>query len=238
VEGAVIACAVHPSQPACNGSLLVELVGPAGVGKSTLAEALTDARSDIRGDLSLWGQPRLDLLACAIGLLPFAVLSLFSGRPVRPGELMQMIRLAALRRGIARAARAHPPVILLDEGPLFALAWLEVFYAREGDQRRTRWRDRMLDEWTGKLGGVVRLRARDAVLAERIRWRAKPHLVKDQTNPEIFGFTNRFRVAYDQVLDTVSARGVPILELRTDDGPIVERTARLDAVLVELRDGR
>jgi energy-coupling factor transporter ATP-binding protein EcfA2 len=215
---------------------LVELVGPAGAGKSTLAAALPAAEPGLSTGPSVWGLPRLDLFRAALSLVPVASAAVLSGHPFRFAEFVQMSRLVALRRVLSRATRGGETVIVLDEGPVFALAWLEVFYAANGARCRNDWRRRARADWAGRLAGVVRLDAEDPALARRIRTRAKPHMVKDLPDTGISDFTARFRVAYDRVIADMATAGLPVRTLPSTDGAVVDDTVRLrDAIRVTIR---
>ena len=121
--------------------VVVELVGPAGAGKTTLAQGVSAVDPTVRAGLSLWGLPRAKLLEATLPLLPtFMAAGVLPSRRLQWGEMAQMIRLGALRRVVRDEARKHR-VILLDEGPVFALSWLDVFFARNGD-RAVAWRRR------------------------------------------------------------------------------------------------
>ena len=87
---------------------------------------------------------------------------------LRAGEIAQMVRLGALRRAVRREADRHR-VILLDEGPVFALSWLDVFFARNGDRVPAAWRQHVVADWSQLLDVVVFIDASDVTLAERIR---------------------------------------------------------------------
>src|SRR5207253_8094260 len=96
-------------------------------------------------------------------------------------------------------------LVVLDEGPVFALAWLQVFGA-ERLLRSTaykRWVQRTLADWARVLDAVVLVDAPDPVLSQRIRARVKPHLVKDQSDQQITAFAARFRAAFASVIPAV-----------------------------------
>jgi len=211
---------------------LVEVVGPAGAGKSALAEAYC-ARDPVRRRLeSLWGLPRTFLLAGGAALLPTMAAAALSGRPMNPEELTHRIRIEALRRAVA-AARAQPAcLVLMDEGWLFGMSWLEVFHPAAGESARELWRTRQIEYWSRQLDAVILLDADDAVLAQRIRTRAKPHPVKASGDEEIRSFTARFRHAFERVVRDVRAAGrVASLDLRTDHGVLADHVDRLHAAL-------
>ena len=81
-----------------NGSLVVELVGPAGVGKTTLAQKIRRVDARVHVGLSVWGLPRARLIRGALGLVPTIVMAVLRRRRLRWVEITHMIRLEALRR--------------------------------------------------------------------------------------------------------------------------------------------
>ncbi len=217
---------------------LVELVGPAGAGKSTLSRVLPacDARFTVlRG---VWYLPRFWLVVSMFAIVPTLLAALLGGRPLRGPELAQMIRLDALRRSLARARRRGSDVIVLDEGPVFALAWLDLTYRRNGDPGWAAWRRRMIGAWGNGLDAVVRLDADDTVLTRRIKERVKAHRVKHAAPEEIAAFTHGFRDAYDRVVGELAQRGVRVTAVDTNGGGVVDRAGRLCAAIRETLDER
>jgi len=129
-------------------------------------------------------------------------------------------------------------VILLDEGPVFALSWLDVFFARNGDRVPASWRRRVITQWASLLDVVVFIDAADITLANRIRTREKPHMVKGLSDDEIFGFSAGFRRAFERTIGELSQAGpVAIDTLSTDTAPQDENTARLLSRLKLRRNG-
>ncbi len=217
---------------------LVELVGPAGAGKSTLAAQLPARVPGLRNGPSVWGLPRLDLLRAALELLPVTARAALSGHPFLPAELAQMIRLTGLRGALERQATGAD-VILLDEGPVFALAWLEVFFEANGARQRNEWRRKAREEWAGLLDGVVRVDADDRLIVRRIRSREKPHLIKHSPDDVILGFTQRFRDAFDQVIEQMSTGGLEVRAVPSTDGDVQDDVTRLqDAIEASILNGR
>lgn len=220
-------------------AVIVELVGPAGAGKSTLAQGVSATDKSIRSGLSLWGLPRIDLIRSALALAPTIAAAALGGAAsrLRPGEIAQMIRLGALRRAVRREAQRHR-VILLDEGPVFALSWLDVFFKRNGDRVPAAWRRRVVADWALLLDVVVFIDASDSTLVQRIRTRDKPHMVKDLPDAEIHGFAEGFRAAFDRVIAELSKAGHLIVDaLNTDRAPVEQNASRLVAALQQKRNG-
>lgn len=178
------------------------------------------------------------LLASALELLPTVAAAAVAGRPLRGPELAQMIRIGALRRAVRHAVSGGGRVVVMEEGPVFGLTWLEVFFADHGPLR-AQWRRQALTDWAEQLDAVIRIDADDQVLARRIRRRDKPHQVKHLADPDIAGFTQRFRTAYDRVVEKFSsAGGVRVLHFRTDGRTVDEDATQLRAALEESLDGR
>jgi hypothetical protein len=217
--------------------IVVELVGPAGAGKTTLAEGVSAVDPSVRGGLSLWGLPRPRLFAAAVPLLPtFIAAALLPRRRLQWGMMAQMIRLGALRRVVRDEAAKHR-VILLDEGPVFALSWLDFFFTQYGN-RAAAWRRRAVADWAALLDMVVFIDASDSTLAQRIRDRDKDHMVKSSSDEEIYGFTAGYRKAFDRVIAEISKAGHLVVDaLRTDRGAQSDTAERLATTLKQRRNG-
>ena len=217
--------------------VVVELVGPAGAGKTTLAQGVSAVDPTVRSGLTLWGLPRPKLLEAVIPLIPtFLTAAVRPSRRLQWEEMAQMVRLGALRRVVDDEARKHR-VIILDEGPVFALSWIDFYFARNGD-RAPAWRRRAIADWALLLDVVVFIDASDSTLAQRIRTREKDHLVKDRSDDEIYGFAAGFRKAFDRVIAEISRAGHLVVDaLRTDGGAQRETTDRLMTTLLQRRNG-
>src|SRR5712691_9626058 len=139
--------------------IVVELVGPAGVGKSAIAERLLARHDVVRA--SVWNLPQLLRLCVVTRSLPRE-------------ELKQIVRLNALRLFVRRRV-AGARVVVLDEGPVFALSWLRVFgHPRLQNGRAEPWWRATYAVWAVLLDRLVLLDAPEPVLTSRIRGRDKP----------------------------------------------------------------
>jgi O-antigen/teichoic acid export membrane protein len=211
--------------------VLMELVGPAGAGKSLLADRLR-ARGDVVR-ASVWNLPRILIFESALRSLPVLVRMCVATRAFPRAELEQIVRLNALRLFVRRRVRGAS-VVVLDEGPVFALSWLRVFgHPRIQNGRLEPWWRRTLADWAGVLDRVVMLDAPEPVLVSRIRGRQKPHdIFRQMTDAQILDLIARYRTAFDGVLAGLTAGGRPeLLTLAAADGS----TEQLgDAVLAPL----
>ena len=215
-----------PSTSSSTGRVrVIELIGPAGSGKSELARKLVSGNSVVFGTLSVWGLPFNDLLRSAIASSRIAWQAARhngSGTFANRRAIAQMIRIRALSRTVDRAAEDHPGARLavLDEGPVFAFAWLDVFYPELRGIAWRRWRRDLVAHWAARTDLIVRLDASDATLEQRIRTRAQEHMVKSLSSLEIRKFTAMYRSAFDAVLEEFAAEGsCRVVDMNTDDAP-------------------
>lgn len=217
---------------------VVELVGPAGAGKTTLRRALaaiepsayTAVRIDRRRDLGVVTHAAIRLL------LP--VIAGTAGRRGAPSwaDAVQLVRLRALRPAVDRVVANSGQLVLLDEGPVFALAKLEAYSraAQDSGAFGALWRD-ALATWRTTLDVVVWLDAPDELLVHRIRARAKAHRVKTAASLEAACFLSRYREAYGTVVTRLCAAGGPrLLRVDTSIGTPAEQASRLTAALEAL----
>jgi hypothetical protein len=206
-------------EPVTGGApRLVEIVGPAGGGKTALLRTLArDPR--IRAGLRIdRGRHLPEMLRHTVALIPTA-LGLLRNRPASmQNGLLHFVRLRTLPSVVMLAMAEEPArTILLDEGPVFSLGRLSVFQGadRTPGVVRRQWHAE-LDRWATLLDTVILVDATDAVLRRRIRERPKEHQIKDRSDAEMAGFLERYRQAYREILSAMTMRGkVRVVELDT-----------------------
>ena len=155
-----------PSQPR---PLVVELVGPAGSGKTTLARALC-RRAGIAEGIEL---PRREHLPHAVRhgllLLPAYLRVGGDGGWLTWKEMRSMTYLRAWPHHLDRPPTERA-ITVLDHGPVFRLARLRAHGPRiTRSAAFERWWQQSLELWTGLLDVVVSLDAPDELLVDRIR---------------------------------------------------------------------
>jgi broad-specificity NMP kinase len=210
---------------------LVELAGPAGVGKTTLSRALVGRGGVVTA--AIWGLPALSLIGNGVRLLPSLLENCRRSGCLLWDESRHMVRLVTLHRALAGGKAAGPHVMLFDEGPIFALAWLRGFghEIMRSEASEAWWRD-TLGDWAGLMDVVVVVEANDALLARRIRTRPHGHEVKEFSDPEIVAWMARFRAALSWVLAGLAAEGGPaVLRVTTDREPPEILAERVGAAL-------
>lgn len=195
--------------------LIVELVGLAGAGKTTLARALSqrDERILVAADLELRKREHLPIF---VGHVPF-LLPVFLRR-CRPSrwftwdEIKAMVYLKGWPRVLRQQASNHGTVVLLDHGPVFKLATLNAF-GPEGlkSPGLEPWWHSMFEQWAGTLDIVIRLNAPNEILVERINARNQRHAVKGRSELEAYKFLMRYQASYEQILAKLTAYAEPML---------------------------
>ncbi len=202
----------------------VELIGPAGCGKTTLLEALRRLPVALRPGVAACD------LSCAPAALR-AALRLPPGdvaRALVPGRasgawwgprdtLRSMTYLESWLDGHGggsdRAAtgeqRQRAPdgrqVVVYDHGPFFRIATL----AAEGPSSRPRfrrWWEAMREAWSDRLSLAVWLDAPDRVLIERIRRRERAHPCKAMDDAAAAAWLQGYREALSEALAPLAAR--------------------------------
>jgi hypothetical protein len=195
-------------QNGASRPIVVELVGPAGAGKSALAERLLARHDVVRA--SVWNLPRALLLESGVRSLPQLLRLCLVTRSLPREELKQIVRLNALRLFVRRRV-AGARVVVLDEGPVFALSWLRVFgHPRLQNGRAEPWWRATYAVWAVLLDRLVLLDAPEPVLTSRIRGRHKPaDVFRQMADGEIRDLVARYRIAFERVLGGLARAGGP-----------------------------
>ncbi|HKY05401.1 MAG TPA: hypothetical protein VJQ56_10950 [Blastocatellia bacterium] len=197
---------------------ILELVGPAGAGKTSLLRAVGERDSMIRAGFRLRRLSHIPAITIdAILLLPIFFSYYRSGRNLDWLNIKRIILLNAFGRLLGRQAAKGCHAIVLDEGPVFLMTWLHAFAHPAGETTRFRkWSESILAEWSERLDAIIWLDAPDEVLASRIRYRAKPHRVKEKNDQEIYDFISRYRASYEQVISRLeTGRGPRVIRIST-----------------------
>ncbi len=195
--------------------LIVEIIGPAGAGKTTLSRVLSERGENILigAEIELRKMEHIPIFVSnAPLLLPVTLRRCRHSRWFTWDEIKALVYLKAWPRVLRQQATNNGTTILLDHGPIFKLATLLAFGP---DKLRSQdfepWWNRMFRQWAYTLDMVIWLDAPDTILKERINTRDQRHVVKEKSELEIFQFLARYRISYEQILEKLRANGGPTL---------------------------
>jgi hypothetical protein len=201
---------------------IIELIGPAGVGKSAIADQL----AQMPGVLctSVWRVPLTEVAWAAFCSIPSAAMLVRRAHAPLSRELRHVARLRALLNFLDRDELSRYRYIVIDEGAIYTLAWLRVIgHPAFHDTRTHSWRHYIAGLWGVTIDEVVRLDASDGVVARRLRSRAKPHVMSQAADRAITAFSMRYRTAFNDTISLVQQHGrFAIRDFRTDHDSAVE----------------
>jgi hypothetical protein len=191
----------------------IEIVGVAGTGKSTLARTLADRDPDNRIADSLHTRTSAHwayVAHSAPRVLPLVARSV----RVRPAfdweETKFIVYVTEWRRFLRRACRDDSGLVVLDQGPIFALARL--LWGRKpvtATREFAHWLDEQVAGWSVDLDGIVWLVAPEEVLLGRINEREQDHEAKGRSISEGLDVLLAHQRAYGALFERLEALGRP-----------------------------
>jgi shikimate kinase len=201
-----------------RAGFVVELLGPPGVGKSGLAEAL----AQVAGVSVVKNHGRHDVAAAAAAV-PHALPVALS----HPPDGVDRVRWAAWAGRLAAAPRvarhrlaAGASTVVFDQGAAYTL--VRMLDLRGHPSGRTWWWRRSM-ETADLLDLLVVLDADTETLLQRVRGRDKAHLVDGKTADATREYLTRERTACHEVADVLAREGANARRVITTEVSVAEQ---------------
>jgi hypothetical protein len=213
--------------------LLIEVMGPAAVGKTSLVRTLRSKDDRIRAGLDVPRTRWFPLLAGKVAtLLPVWVLRYRRDRWFTWNELKSIAFLDAWYRASQRQTFPDALATVIDHGPVYRLARLREFGpAIVRSEPFQRWWRASLDGWLNALDVVVWLDAPDEVLLRRVDQRGHWFLSDDRPSEDKREFLARYRRSFAETFDMGTGGEPRVIRLRSDQYSLTEMA---DEVLTAL----
>ena len=219
-----------------RGALLVEIIGPAAAGKTSLLRALCSKDEKIRAGSGMRRVRFLGVLIRNVArFLPVWVRYPLRDRWFDWPELRSIAFVDAWDREMEERGSSDLVTIVLDHGPLYRLARLREFGPKITRSRPfERWWHASRDRWMEALDLVVWLDAPDEVLLGRIQERGHQYLDATPSRERKREFLARYRGVFAEILERGTAERPRILRIRSDERSVSEITSEvLDALISE-----
>lgn len=202
---------------------VVEIVGPAGSGKTTLYQAFEHYSESIR----LENFPDVNKVADApffivhgLRLIPNLLRSYrFNSRQLTRREFAWMTILNGWSALLRKQSNDNGKIIILDQGPVYLLAEMRLFGPEYLMQKAAEslWQD-LYSSWAATLDMIIWLDAADEILLNRIQNREQELIVKNHPAKVVYEYLNRYRTEYDCILSTLATRNADLKVLQIDTG--------------------
>lgn len=188
---------------------IVELVGVAGAGKTTLAQALSRRNRQIL----ICDQPYyrraiyIPYFALhSLTMMPTFLRVLHRNDMIKlsPRLAVWMINLSGWHRILKWQVKLYNATCIMDRGPISMMAEILFHFPYAlHDKFFAKWWGRMLSIWKASLDLVVWLDAEDQTLITRVRQRRGWHMIMDLSEEGAIMFTQTYRTIYQRLLSSI-----------------------------------
>lgn len=212
-------------------SFLIELIGPAGAGKSSLLRELRhqDPTLSIFADRLRVSEPQNlpFYLSSGAAALPTLLRPLWTSpwqeRWYTKEEISRMLYVVGMHRVFQRRLQ-HQGVMVIDQGPIFELTHLRAFGpARLNSYAFAAWWRGLYRRWASLFKLVVWLDAPDEILIPRVRRREQAHVIKHYSEADAQALLARYRHSFTNVMEQLQHHAtIPVLTFTTNQMSVAE----------------
>jgi thymidylate kinase len=204
--------------------MVVELVGVAGVGKSTLYHALEKKgfpEIKCQSIPPVWKISTTPFFIKNILLiLPIIIRQLFnSERRITRREIACLAILNGWHKELRKEVAKTNKIIVIDQGPISLIAHLAVWGPKSlFDSDMQEWWEKVYEKWKHNIDIVVLLDTSDVELKARVNHRPQGHFLKGEPDSKVIYWNSKYRILYEHIVNKLSSNNQEIQVIRIDSG--------------------
>lgn len=204
--------------------MIIELIGLAGSGKSSLADMLTNHHSNIRKGFppSYYDAENIPFFVRnAVTVLPGFISSFFDKKIKfsRWHHLIYNVLINGWPQILRQEALDHASALLLDQGPIYMMTFEIMFgFGMNRSNSAVKFWKRAYHHWAETLDIVVWLDASTELLIERVRARKKWHGIKKSDDIDAFTYMDTCRQTYSSVVSQLITHSPGLKLIKVDTG--------------------
>lgn len=196
---------------------VVEIVGPAGSGKSTVIKELMQKASNIQFHLSM-REHKIKYFKNALKMLPMLFCLMCRRVPVL--YLRSMINVQTTLDLLRRDKNKHHftgRALVFEQGPLFQLVSFQVAWgSRKKNKGRMTWIRNMAEKASDVFDMVIWLDAANKTLQSRINEREYEHRIKNVSEELADKFLNNYRTYFKMITCGNLCKPIPVNHIDTE----------------------
>jgi deoxyadenosine/deoxycytidine kinase len=204
--------------------MIVEIIGLAGTGKSTLSNVLSKCTDQVILETPPFYRRTDNISFFVRNLFLFlpSMLRIYlhkNGRYPSWEQLVGLVILNGWHRVLNQRAFKEDKIYILDQGAIYLLVELTLFGPERIKQSNVKlWWDHVFRNWAETIDLVIWLDTSLPVLVERIRSREIWHSIKDRNDDDAYQYLELYRRAYESVISRLMTCSTTLKVFRLDTG--------------------